>query len=46
MPDDVIGEVLVHPRGVASLEGREAFAYERDVGVLVMGHCFPLLRGR
>jgi hypothetical protein len=38
VPNDVIRKVLVHPAGVASLEGREALAHERDVGVLVMGH--------
>ena len=37
VPDHVVGQVLIHPGGVAPLHGREAFG-DGDVGMLVVGH--------
>jgi Transposase, Mutator family len=38
VPDHVVGQVLVHPGGVAPLERLEAFPDDGDVGMLVVGH--------
>jgi hypothetical protein len=45
MPDDIVGEMFVHPRHIAPAKGVEAFPDHGDVGVLVMGHiCPPSIR--
>jgi hypothetical protein len=38
VPDDIVGQVLVHPGSVASLHRLEALPDDGDVGMLVPGH--------
>src|SRR5215211_293562 len=38
VPDHLVGQVLMHPGGVAPRERREAFPDDSDVGMLVVGH--------
>jgi hypothetical protein len=38
VPDHVVGQVLIHPGGVAPLHSLEAFPDDGDVGMFVVGH--------